>query len=202
MITPPIEKILSVMDQKGYRVYNTPAIDWNLNIVGIRNKNIVPDKFDDTLVIFHNFLNHWHISYYPITTDPSIFYLKKPLNPKGTAILLEGQYKSTYKIDKHNGRYYALCQRLADVSVYRDNDKNGTLALQPDTIQTGRFGINIHRGPRNGNWGTDNNPAYSAGCQVFADSRHFNEFMNKCKNGEKAFGNKFTYTLLNEADFL
>ncbi|WP_103068866.1 hypothetical protein [Aquimarina sediminis] len=200
MITPPIEKLLTVMDQKGYRVYNTPTVDWNLNIVGIRNKSLVPDKFDDTLIIFHNFMDHWYITYYPITTDPSVFYLKKPLNSKGTAILLEGQYKGVYKIDKHNNRYYALCQRLGDVSVYRDNDKNGTLALQPETIQTGSFGINIHKGPKNGNWGTDNNPAYSAGCQVFADSRHFNEFMNTCKNGKKAFGNKFTYTLLNEKD--
>ncbi|MGB5819831.1 MAG: hypothetical protein WBG90_10135 [Saonia sp.] len=190
------------MSIKGYRVYDTPTVGWNLNIVGVRAKSLVPDKFDDTLVVFHRFLDNWHTTYYPITTDPSISYLKKPINPKGTAILLEGQYQGIYQIDKHHGKYYALCQRLGNVSVYRDDDRNGTLALDEKTIETGDdFGINIHRGPRNGNWGSDNHKRYSAGCQVFADSRHFREFMEKCRNGQKAFGNKFTYTLLNELDF-
>ena len=200
MIKPSIGTILSVMDKKGYRVYNTPGVEWNLNILGIRNKSLAPNKFDDTLALFHNFMGDWYVNYYPITTDPSIYYLKNPANVEGTAILLEGQYKGVYKIDKHGGRYYALCQRLGNVSVFRDNDRNGTLALNPATVESGAFGINIHRGPRNGHWGADNSPRYSAGCQVFADSRHFKEFMDKCRNGEKAFGNKFTYTLVNERD--
>ncbi len=201
MIKPSLEKIIEVMNSKGYVVYDNPAIEWNLNIIGIRNKSLVPDKFDDTLIVFHHFMNDWHITYYPATTDPSIHYLKKPITKKGTAILLEGQYKGAYQIDKHNGKYYALCQRIEMVSVYRDNDKNGSLLMDDSTIEKGFFGINIHKGPKNGDWGSDNNPRYSAGCQVFADSRHFKDFMIKCENGRKAFGNKFTYTLLNEIDF-
>lgn len=204
LIKPSIDKLLNVLKEKGYKVYNTPNIEWNLNIVGIRNKSLIPNKFDDTLVVFHNFLGDWYISYYPITTDPSVYYLKNPVNKKGTAILLEGQYKGKYMIRKHNNSYYALCQgqdEIHKVSVYRDNNQNGTLELTPQTIETGLYGINIHKGPKNGSWGSDNNPRYSAGCQVFADTRHFNEFMEKCKNGRKAFGNKFTYTLLNEKDF-
>ena len=204
---PPIEDILEVMGRKLYKVYDTPHIDWNLNIVGIRNRSLIPDKFDDTLVVFHRFLGNWDIAYYPITTDPSIYYLKNPLKKvaeKGTAILLEGQYKGKYLIRKHNNKYLALCQGINpgyEVSVYRDNNRNGTMELVESTIESGLFGINIHKGPKNGDWGSDNDLAYSAGCQVFADERHFNEFMNKCRNGERSFGNKFTYTLLNEKDF-
>lgn len=200
MITPSINQILTVMDSKKYRVYNTPTVDWNLNIVGIRNKSLQPEKFDDTLVVFHNFMGNWHLNYYPITTDPSLHYLRHPINAKGTAILVEGQYMGTHCIDKHKGQYDALCQRLGNVRVFRDADRDGNLDINPGRIETGMFGINIHKGPLNGNWNSDN-IQFSAGCQVFADARHFQEFMLKCKNARDTFGNRFTYTLLNERDF-
>ena len=200
MITPTIDKIIQVMNSKGFRVYDTDSVDWNLNIIGIRNQEKTNKKFDDTIIVFHKFLGNWHISYYPITTDPSDYYLKNPINADGVAILKEGQYKGVYQIDKHNGKYYALCQRLGDVRVYRDNNRDDVLDFKENSVQTGMFGINIHKGPLNGNWDS-RNENYSAGCQVFADTRHFNEFMDKCKNGTKSFGNKFTYTLLNELDF-
>jgi hypothetical protein len=186
------------MQAKDYRVYDTPEVDWNLNIVGIRTTPASAKKFDDTLVVFHRFLGVWDITYYPITTDPSDHYLRNPINSKGTAILKEGQYKGAYKIAKHNGKYQALCQRNGKVTVYRDKTKDGRLNFtSPDT---GMFGINIHKGPKNGTFNTRNS-IYSAGCQVFADSRHFFEFMAKCKFGRTAFSNQFTYTLLTEADF-
>ena len=200
MITPSIEKIVAVMNDKGFRVYETDTVDWNLNIIGIRNSSQSNKTFDDTLIVFHKFLNNWHIAYYPITTDPSDFYLLNPINANGTAILKEGQYKGAYKIDLHNDKYYALCQRLEPVTVYRDNNRDGKLNFIESSLKTGMFGINIHKGPKNGNWNSKN-LNYSAGCQVFADSRYFNEFLEKCRNGAKSFGNKFTYTLLNENDF-
>lgn len=204
MDKPTIDKIISVMKSKEYRIYDTPSIDWNLNLVGIRSNNLDTKKFDDLLVVFHRFMGNWDISYYPITTDPSTYYLKNPLNSKGTAILMEGQYKSVYKIDIHKrgrkGAHKAMCQRLGDVTVYRDSDKDGSLDIDRNTIQTGKFGINIHRGPRNGRANPDND-VFSAGCQVFADDRHFAEFLLKCEAGKEAFGNSFTYTLLLENDF-
>lgn len=201
MIQPTIEKILEVMATKKYRVYDTPSVDWNLNIIGVRNKALQPHKFDDTLILFHRFLGNWSISYYPITTDPSMHYLLHPVNPKGTAILEENQYVNAYAIDKHNGKYEAFCQRLKSVTVFRDKDKDGDLELEAKQRDTGMFGINIHKGPLNGDWDSANS-IYSAGCQVFADSRQFAEFMLKCRNARNDFGNKFTYTLLNERDFI
>ena len=204
MKKPSVENIIAVMSSKNYRVYDTQSIDWNLNIVGVRTKNADTKKFDDLLVVFHRFMGEWDATYYPITTDPSTHYLKNPINPKGTAILMEGQYKSIYKIDIHKrgkkGGHKALCQRRGKVTVYRDSDKDGSLDIDEETVQTGMFGINIHRGPRNGEADPDND-VFSAGCQVFADDRHFAEFMAKCEAGSEAFGNSFTYTLLLETDF-
>ena len=205
MQRPTINQILDVMYQKGYRIYDTPTVDWNLNIVGIRSVNPKPERFDDLLVVFHRFLGEWNITYYPITTDPSMEYLHNPLNPAGTAILKEGQYLSTYKIAYHRrwrpGAHKALCQRLGKVTVYRDNNRDGRLDIMPETQETGMFGINIHKGPHSGDWEPVNS-IYSAGCQVFADDRNFKEFITKCEFGRQAFGNSFTYTLLLERDFL
>lgn len=204
MKRPSIEQILEVMNSKNYRLYDTPTVDWNLNILGIRSKNVEPKEFDDLMVVFHRFLGQWDVTYYPITTDPSLNYLHNPINPRGTAILKEGQYKATYKIDIHNrgrtGGHKALCQRLGEVTVYRDSNRNGKLDIMPETEETGKFGINIHKGPRGATW-EPKNTIYSAGCQVFADERHFDEFIKKCEFGRQAFGNSFTYTLLHENDF-
>lgn len=201
------------MESKGYRIFDDPDIDWNLNIVGIRARNLEPNEFDDLLVVFHRFLGEWTGTCYPITTDPSPHFLKNPPPPvderihEGVAILVPGQYESTYEIGMHRGEYEALCQRgdLEDadfyVSVYRDNTRDGTLHMDPATIQTGPFRINIHKAARNGEW-DPYNTRYSRGCQVFADDRHFEEFMQKCNFSRQARGeNIFTYTLLLEQDF-
>jgi len=201
---PSIETVINVLSAKGYVIYDNPAIDWNLNIVGIRANVAKPDKFDDLLVVFHKFSGNWDARYYQITTDPSPSYLAKPINEKGTAVLKEGQYLGTHKLDIHkrgtSSAHKALCQNLGEVVVYRDKNLDGTLDMRPESEDAGYFGINIHRGPRNGKW-DENNRNYSAGCQVFADDRKFDEFLLMCENAEQAFGNKFTYTLLNEQDF-
>ena len=36
MFRPSVEAIMDVMSQKDYVVFDTPTVDWNLNIVGIR----------------------------------------------------------------------------------------------------------------------------------------------------------------------
>lgn len=203
MNRPEFQAVISAMQRSNYRIYDTPSVDWNLNIVGVRAATLKPDKFDDWLLVFHKFGGQWDVRYYQVTTDPSPYYLRKPVNSAGTAVLQPGQYRDVYSLDTHNrgrpGAHKALCQRLGDVAVYRDKNLDGVLNLDPATIQTGKFGINIHRGPRNGQW-TEDNTDYSAGCQVFADDRKFSEFLLLCEHAASAFGNKFTYTLLRQQE--
>lgn len=205
MFTPSLASVLDVLKSKQYLIYENDAIDWNVNIVGIRNNSRDPSLFDDTLVVFHRFLGQWDIRYYLITTDPSIEYLLNPINYNGTAILKPGQYVSTYALDIHGagraGAHLALCQRLGEVTVYRDSDHDAMINMDNNNVETGMFGINIHRGPRNGQWAT-NNTYFSAGCQVFADDRKFDEFLMICQNAANSYGNKFTYTLLEQSDFI
>ena len=121
--------------------------------------------------------------------------MKTPLSSKGTAILVPGQYKSSYVVSKHRGQYDALCQRKP-VKVYRDNNKDKVYNKDPKSIQEGLFGINIHRAARRGD--VDKVNGYSAGCQVFKRASDFNYFMKLVNKSKKIHGDLFTYTLFED----
>jgi hypothetical protein len=118
------------------------------------------------------------------------------MNVKGTAILCPGQYRSAYKIDKHRGKYEALCQRGAPLTVWRDADRDSMHDMEDTTIDVGYFGINIHKAGRD----SPRVDKWSAGCQVFKNDGDFAEFMTTAHAARDRFGNSFTYTLLEEKD--
>ena len=131
------------------------------------------------------------------TTDPgkkSMLEWKKMGITGGCARLVTGQYRSTWKIDKHQGKYDALCQRNGKVKVYRDEDLD--LEYDENKITEGIYGINIHKAGQDSTW-VEN---WSAGCQVFKRVKDFDEFMKICKKAVKIHGNSFTYTLLESTD--
>lgn len=171
---------------------------YNVNIIGVRsnNNNKVTNKYDDCLVVLYDTNRGYSRQIYSITTEPGLSSMIKPANPKGTAILVPGQYRGAYAIAKHKGKYDALCQRNKPVKVYRDNNKNQVYDLNPTTEEIGMFGINIHRS--NEFYVRSTVDSYSAGCQVFNDPKEFVAFMNILKKAEKLYGNCFTYTLITE----
>lgn len=184
----------------GYKWFSTNNKNkpYNLNIIGIRsdNQNKVTNLFDDIMIVeYLDGKGHKTRKLYEITTEPGTYYMDHPLSKKGTAILKEGQYKSCWKIGRHNGYYEALVQ-CNPVKVFRDNNKDKVYDLNPETIDEGLFGINIHRS--NPNRRSIYNDKWSAGCQVFANYKEFEEFMNLCRRQMALYGNSFTYTLLNE----
>jgi len=188
--------IEDVYIKKGYAFFDGDK-PYNLNIFGIRCATDT-NFFDDLICVAYRDQNLESIvEIFQGTTDPGKHWLKHPMNTKGTAILVEGQYKSVYKIDKHRGKYDALCQRLGKVTVFRDNDKDSKHDLDPETEQSGYYGINIHK----------SNPyikyvdRYSAGCQVFRLDSHFNRLMFLAFKSAEIYGNSFTYSLFNKSDF-
>lgn len=156
-------------------------------IVGIRSKIDNPNKFDDLIGL----IEKNNVTWFTGTTNPGVHWLKNLLNSKGAALLKPNQYLDTWKLALHQGKYEALCQRKP-VVVYRDANKN-TFAEETAVVDTGLFGINIHRA----------NPSvistiidkWSAGCQVLNDPTDFNFLIKRCKeSGLK----DFSYTLLKE----
>lgn len=190
-----LDKLKTAMLNKGYVWFLKGS--YNLNIVGVRNDLIgegVTNQFDDKLYVSYRDEDGNDIfKEYDITTDPGKHWMNHPLNTDGTAILVPGQYRGSHGIGLHQGKYEALRQ-MKPVKVYRDDDRDNEYDMDPDTIQEGHFGINIHRSnPYNESYYVDR---WSAGCQVFKSVHDFNEFMDICRKARGIWGNSFTYTLL------
>ena len=186
---PPI---LQAVQSKGYKVFTDG--DYNLNITGIRSPERVANAFDDRLCVTYKLNDMWVTETFEITTDPGSPYLLKPINNYGCAILAPGQWRGCYSIGKHRGQYLALVQ-TSKVKVFRDNDRDNILDMDPETIQEGYFGINIHK--RSGESDTVNGA--SAGCQVFRYEHEFNRMMYLAQKQVSERGwRTFTYTLLEE----
>jgi len=192
------QQIKDTLIDKGYKHFKGGA-PYNLNIVGIRNsatKQVITNKFDDTMTVSYTDENgeeQYHE--YKCTTDPGIYYSEHILNSSGVAILKPGQYRGSHKIALHQGKYEALCQRKP-LSVYRDANRDSNYDLDENTIETGLFGINIHKAGSRQN-GSTQVDKWSAGCQVFAIETEFYEFMLLAHRAKDHWGNGFTYTLLN-----
>ena len=187
-------KFKKSIERKGYTFFESG--DYNLNIIGVRNSSGDASKFDDFLNMFYKVRGNWIWDCFQITTEPGWKILKRPINEKGTAILVPDQYRGAYKIDIHK-TYPALCQRGGTVKVWRDNNRDS----EPDYVgpeDEGWYGINIHKhsGP---DTRTDTGGS-SAGCQVFKSTRDFDRFMKVCNTSKNRWGNKFTYTLIEEKD--
>jgi hypothetical protein len=192
----PLDDVVQAMKAKGYKVDTRPDA---LNLVGIRTDNPVnQDRFDDYIAYF---------AYQPggklygrvaeATTDPSTYYLENPMTGAGAAILKGGQYVDAYAIGKHRNIYNALVQ-VRPVTVIRDKDRDGFTNLLEST-ETGIYGINIHR-PTPRKEDTSLVGKDSAGCQVFRYVNDFTEMMRMADTAAAKYGNRFTYTLIDERD--
>jgi len=185
------EKIKALLRYKGYLLFSRP---YELNIVGLRNKTVVPNRFDDELHVFYKVSGlKWDYHVFKITTDPGTYWLKNPTAPKGTAILPESQNIDSHAIGMHKGQYKALVQ-VKPITVMRDYDRNAVLDFYNGKEDKGMFGINVHRANKVGSTKTvDKN---SAGCQVFENAEDFAAFLNLCEQHKSRYGNHFTYTLI------
>jgi hypothetical protein len=194
------EQIEAAVKAKGYVWFEDASNKgFDVNIIGIRNSSTgkkVTNVFDDWMTISYKENGVWKSHVWACTTDPGTKAVKEFKNPNGVARLVPGQYRGVWKVDLHQGKYEALCQRLGNVKVYRD--KNKDMTFNETEVQEGMFGINIHRSnPTTESQFVEN---WSEGCQVFKRVKDFNEFMAICKKASAIHGNKFSYTLLESAD--
>ena len=195
------EQIEKAVKNKGYTWFNDDSNKtYDVNIVGVRNNHPsiakkVTNVFDDWLTIsFKDESGNWQFYCWNATTDPGKKGVQQFHNKKGVARLVPNQYRGVWKIDKHQGKYEALCQRLGEVTVWRDANKD--LIFEEKVTDTGVFGINIHKAGQDSQW-VEN---WSEGCQVFKRVKDFDAFMSICRKAAKIHGNKFSYTLLESTD--
>jgi hypothetical protein len=197
------EQIEKTVKSKGYTWFEDASNKtYDVNIVGVRNNHpSIADKvtnlFDDCLTItYKDETGNWKFHCWSATTDPGKKGVMEFHNKKGVARLVPNQYRGVWKIDKHQGKYDALCQRLGNVTVWRDANKD--LIFEEKVTDTGIFGINIHKAGQDSQW-VEN---WSEGCQVFKRVKDFDAFMSICRKAAKIHGNKFSYTLVESTDIV
>jgi hypothetical protein len=200
----PLPPILVHLESLGHKVVWKG--DFHLNLFGIRNPNAKANSFDDIMGCAYTEKGLWRVHYWPATTDPGTYYLEnrdKWFGPAGVAILCEGQYVDVYKIDLHAGKYEALCQRNGAVRLYRDDNLDDVLDMDPETVKTSYgSGINLHAStsyPYTTGTDKDEVDAWSAGCQVHATVAGFREMMELARKQVEVTGiDTFTYTLMKQ----
>ena len=175
------EFFIKVFTERGYEITD-------FNIVGWRERYSRPDQFGDSISVYQKIPGGgWIGDEWIATTRPGIPYLLKPVNPHGTAILVPGQYIEAYELGLYKG--YTALRQVEKVRVYRDKDGDSAFDESPKTIETGLFGIHIHRASlANRVVGMS-----SAGCQVFKYRSDYEEFIEMCRSSRKK---RFTYTLI------
>lgn len=192
-----IGEVIDTLSEKGYAIFQNDDKPYNLNYVGIRDISGV-NSFNDVFIVFWKYKGQWSSIKWKGTTDPGTYWLQNPMNPHGTAILKEGQWRGCWKLGKHQGKYEALVQRK-EVTVIRDGNKDNVLNLEAGYEDTGFFGINHHRA--NSKSESTQIDKWSAGCQVTANPHEYDVFIQICKEAQEIWGEGLTYTLLNKTDF-
>jgi hypothetical protein len=196
MARPTVSRIIGIMETRNYQVFRN-ALGHDLNIVGIRSADSAPNLFNDWLTVFYSFEGVWNYFAFPATTDPGTYYRENPINVRGTAVMKPGQYRGAYKIGRHRG--YKALEQKGVITVFRDADRDEEIDTTGVPEETGIYAVNIHRANafrpsvRVGRW--------SAGCQVIQDPDHFAFLLALCERAREKYGNSFSYTLLEEADF-
>ena len=183
----------SLFAKKHYAYFTEGS--YNMNIIGVRAKTdkVVTNKFDDFIILdYKDESGKWCRQIYKATTDPGITWLNYPMDVKGCAMMVPGQYRGLWRIGMHKGKYKALVQNRP-VTVYRDNNKDSVYDIDAATLHTGVFGINLHHA------GADSVQVdkWSAGCQVVARLRDFQQLMSIVS---KQKASTYTYTLIKEED--
>jgi len=189
------EKILD----KGYKFFEGGAYD--VNLFGIRSNSLQVDEWNDVLgIAYKDNIGNGICIMHRGSTKPGLYWLKNKMgNVKGTAILIPDQYRGCWKIGEHKG-YEALQQKGDNIfKVWRDNDEDGKFDYTGE-IHGDVTGLNMHTESLIHK--TEKVGAYSAGCQVRADDLEHFQTMQILKISNKIFGNSFSYTLLEERDFI
>ena len=194
MIDISEKNIKATFAKKGYKFFTSP---FSVNIFGIRMKTNT-NLFDDYIcAVYYDDKNKFIVKTFEATTDPGLHWLQNPMRKTGCAIMVEGQYRGAFKLGGHGRKKYLAGRQFKAIPVYRDNNKDACHDLDPATIDNGIHYTNIHHA-----WSAKLIGKNSAGCQVIKSKTRFeNEFIPLLKKSTKLYGDTFTYTLFNRADF-
>lgn len=202
---PKLDQVIKALRSKGYPVFTKKEFDLTFYAVrtGFNEKLTrarVSDKFDDWVGVIWREGDKLRHKVTKATTDPGLYYLTRPMNPAGTAIIKPGHYPGVWARGRHSTQQ--AFRQKGNITVYRDRNRDRYLDMGPNTpTQTGDdFLINFHRANASRNLPTIGR--WSAGCIVAQQAGRFAEFVHLGDKQIKETGiNSFSLSLLVESDF-
>jgi len=193
-----LQDAIKVLNKKGYKLFEDDGKPFNINFIGIRD---IGGQWNDQFIVMWKYEGIWSFYTFHGTTDPGAYYLDKPINTKGTAIMVEGQHRGLYSLGKHQGRYEALkpAKKVGVWRIPKGMDYADIKDITDLTLDVGWHGTNFHRAHTQVE--VAKVKKYSAGCQVVQNYQEYLIAMQIIKQGFKNWGKTLTYTLLNINDF-
>lgn len=159
---PDFQFVLEAFERYGYALDKR---DNRINLLALRNRSARFNRFDDFVGVLWFVDEVPYYKVFPGTTRPGRYYLVDTLlNPRGCAVLEEGQYVDSYKLGKHKGKDAFV--QAKPVVFRRDGDRD--LCIDPHgPVEKGFIGLNIHS--TSGIFPFINK--WSAGCIVYQNPR-------------------------------
>lgn len=168
-----LPKILEEVKRHGFVVFTSG--EFNLNIIAVRNREKVPNVFNDKIYLCYKRDGAWQEHEFTCTTDPSTYWLNTPMRKDGTAVLMHPQQmRAAFELGYHKNTYKCLRQ-VRQVKVWRDNNKDNIIDYGNMT-NSRSWGIQIHRA--NSKYRSLRVGKYSAGCIVLNDPFEYAKFIN------------------------
>jgi hypothetical protein len=204
---PSKKDILRVHRQNGYPIFSGRDFDITLggirtNIGGPTGQSRQTDLFDDYIWMRWEEHGQEQFMIVPATTDPGKYYLSRPTNNDGTAILVPGFHKHLWEKGRHSKINNAFRQK-SPCTVWRDADRDHYLDMGPKIPRrTGMFWINLHPATYMVGGRSTSIGRWAAGCQVTQTWDDFAALRTVRDMQEKKLGTSVTsYALTTIADY-
>ena len=181
-----IDRLKGLLKRRKFVLFTRP---YELNIVGLRNKNM--KAYDEIHVFYKINDRNWNYHVFGAITDTAFVW-----KDKAPILLKEGQYIDAYSTGEYtfpdgNQKTEALIEAKL-VSVITDFDRK---AFIPNgKVRSELAGINIIPPFYQGKELTIDEK--DEGSQVFVSEENFAVFMLLCSKHKELYGNQFTYSLI------
>ena len=201
-----INKLHNIFNKKGY--WFPKGKDYDVCLFSIRmEKSFRPEYqnlYTDITCLVYSYNNRWYFFKAPITTLPGNNTHTDFDNPLGMGIIIPNQYRGVYTEGLSKGRDELV--QCGNFQVARDMNADGIFDLDNVVIATPENGFNYHNA-------ISSNPEYkdvpelvnignfSKGCQVQPNRLLYQLFLDTIKYSMTKYGDKISYTLLEEKDF-
>lgn len=193
------DRLIASYEKLGYPVFTQGA--YNINLFGILANGGNPNRYNDFIGLFFHERgssftpDNWRFHLFPATLNPGLPFLLSPMDGGGAAIICEGYYRGLWEISTFKGT--PCLRQRTPVKIYRDNNRDDKLDLNPKTTTEGFYGLLMHE-----HFQTKDRAEIvansSAGCHVPQRRSDMQTIMKICNLGVVQWGNKISYGVLNE----